>query len=153
VLVACVGAITVAAAGGLLTDISSWYYALRKPPWQPPDWLFGPVWTFLFALIAAAAVIAWQSARDTAARLRVLLLFLVNGALNIAWSALFFTFRRPDWALMEVAFLWASILFMIMALWRPAPRAALLLLPYLAWVSFAAVLTLAIVQRNAPFGG
>ncbi|HEY4986895.1 MAG TPA: TspO/MBR family protein, partial [Bradyrhizobium sp.] len=78
-------------------------------------------------------------------------LFALNGFLNVLWSSLFFALRRPDWALIEVVFLWLSILLPIGVFWRLARPASLYLLPYLAWVSFAALLNLAVVGLNAPF--
>jgi tryptophan-rich sensory protein len=152
VIVAAGAAILVASVGATMTDIGPWYQALAKPSWQPPDWLFGPAWTLIFALAALSAVTAWRDAPDQAAREWMVGLFAVNGVLNIAWSALFFRFRRPDWAIVEVVFLWLSVLALILVLRRYSRPAALMLLPYLAWVAFAAVLNLAVVRLNAPFG-
>ncbi len=151
IVVAAAAAIFVAVAGLLLTPLGPWYYGLKKPRWQPPDWLFGPAWTLIFTLAATAGVMAWNAADTDAGRRCVIVLFAVNGALNMGWSALFFTLRRPDWSLIEVAFLWLSIVALIAGLWRLAPLASLLLVPYLAWVSFASVLNRAIVRLNAPF--
>lgn len=152
-LVAAALALLVALAGGALTRLGPWYYGLRNPPWKPPDWLFGPAWTLIFVLTATAAVLAWQAAARWRQRVQLLGALALNAALNIGWSGLFFTLRRPDWALVEVAFLWLSILLLIQVIRRIRQRAAWLLLPYLLWVSFAAVLNLAIVRLNAPFGG
>ncbi|TKD52207.1 tryptophan-rich sensory protein [Sphingomonas baiyangensis] len=137
--------------GGLTTPIGPWYRNLRKPPFQPPDWAFGPAWTLILACAAAGAVIAWNSATDAAERGDVLLLFGVNAVFFLLWSPLFFVARRPDWALVEVVFLWASIAALVIGLWPIAPVASLLVLPYLLWVSFATLLNRAIVVRNAPF--
>jgi translocator protein len=152
VLVASVAAATVAILGGIATPIGPWYRKLRKPSWQPPDWLFGPAWTVIFGTIAAAGVFAWWGATDRARTWLVILLFALNAALNVLWSVLFFTFRRPDWALIEVVALWLSILALVLAFKSFAPAASLLLLPYLAWVAFAAILNRAVVRLNAPFG-
>jgi translocator protein len=150
-LVAAVAASTVAVLGALLTDLSPWYYALRKPAWQPPDWLFGPAWTLIFGLAAVSGVLGWTYAPDQAARRRMLALFAVNASLNVLWSVLFFRFQRPDWALAEVGFLWLSIVALMLAL-RPASKAASwLLLPYLLWVTFATAVNAAVVVLNAPF--
>lgn len=145
-------ALALGIAGGLSTPLGPWYRNLKKPAWQPPDWLFGPAWTLILAAAATAAVLAWQAA-DGAGRRDVLILFGVNAVAFLAWSPLFFVAKRPDWALVEVVFLWASLVALVAGLWGIAPTAALLILPYLAWVSFAAVLNLAIVRLNAPFGG
>ena len=153
VALALAAAILASTLGALATDLGPWYYGLRKPPWQPPDWLFGPVWTTIYALGALAAMIGWRRAPDRAQARRLALLFGVNLLLNVAWSVLFFRLQRPDLALYEVTLLWASIATLMVILWPYARLASLLLLPYLAWVSFAAVLNLAIVRLNAPFPG
>ena len=140
-----------AVAGGLLTTLGPWYDALRRPSWQPPDWAFGPAWTLIFTLAAVSGYLAWQGAATTEDRTLVVVLFLSNAIINAAWSGFFFALRRPDWALVEVAFLWSSVALMIVLLWPISSTASLLLVPYLAWVSFAATLNLAIVRLNAPF--
>jgi benzodiazapine receptor len=152
IAVAAGSAILVASVGATMTDIGPWYQGLAKPSWQPPDWLFGPAWTLIFALAALSAATAWRDAPDQASREWMVGLFAINGVLNILWSALFFRLRRPDWALVEVAFLWLSVLALILLLRRYSRLAAWLLSPYLAWVTFAAVLNLAMVRLNAPFG-
>ena len=153
ILTAAVAATAVAMAGALLTELGPWYRNLVKPSWQPPDWLFGPAWTLIFALTATSAVLAWVYAPDAAARRRCVWLFALNGALNVLWSLMFFRLHRPDWALVEVAFLWLSIVALIVAVRRISVAAAWLLAPYLAWVTFAATLNAAIVRLNGPFGG
>jgi benzodiazapine receptor len=145
--------VLVAGVGAWLTDISGWYHALRKPAWQPPDWLFGPAWTVILALASLSFCLAWRNAQDRESKLMIVALFCANGILNVAWSPLFFRWRRPDWALREVPLLWLSILAPIVLLAQFSATASLLLVPYLIWVSFAAVLNLAIVRLNAPFGG
>ena len=139
-------------AGGMLTRIGPWYASLRKPDWQPPDWLFGPAWTLIGLATGRAALDAWRAAPDRAGQRRVLRLCGLNGGLNALWSALFFARRRPDWALAEVGPLWLSIVGMIALLPGNRRRHASLLGPYLAWVSFASVLNAAIVRLNRPFG-
>ena len=151
VLVAASVAIFIAVLGGTLTDTGIWYQSLIKPSWQPPDWLFGPAWTLIFALATASAVHAWRNAASRAQREWVIALFALNGFLNVLWSTLFFALKRPDWALIEVVFLWASLVALVVGLWPISPFAAGLILPYLAWVSFAAWLNWAIVRLNAPF--
>ncbi len=146
--IAAVIAIVVAVLGALLTDIGEWYLSLDKPAWQPPDWAFGPAWTLIFTATAAAGVLAWMADQNRSALIAA---FAVNSVLNVAWSALFFKLRRPDWALFEVVFLWLSIAVLIAVCGQMDSRAGWLLLPYLAWVSFAAVLNAAIVRRNRPF--
>lgn len=109
VLNAAAMAMAVAALGASATDIGRWYYGLAKPSWQPPDWLFGPAWTPIYALSALAGVLAWRAAASCAVRSRILLAFAANMLLNVGWSELIFRLRRPDWALMEVVPFWLSI--------------------------------------------
>lgn len=151
VLIAAGAAIAVALIGGTLTDTGPWYQGLRKPAWQPPDWLFGPAWTIIFALATVSAVLGWRAAQNRVQREWLVGLFALNGFLNVLWSTLFFALRRPDWALIEVGFLWLSILLLIVVLWRVSLAASLCLAPYLLWVSFAAVLNATVIQLNASF--
>ncbi len=152
IIVAVVCAIVLAGAGGLLTTIGPWYRNLRKPSWQPPDWAFGPAWTLILGMAAAAGVLAWEGAPDAAGRRTVVILFAANGLLHLLWSPLFFKWRRPDWALIEVVFLWLSLVALVIGLRPYSTLASGLIVPYLAWVTFAAWLNLAIVRLNAPFG-
>jgi tryptophan-rich sensory protein len=141
----------VAACGGLLTTIGPWYRNLKKPRWQPPDWAFAPAWTTIFACAATSVVYAWYAAPDGITRILVVGLYVINAVLNIAWSYIFFRRRRPDWALREVALLWASILVIILVLWPWSRQAAFFMLPYLLWVSFAAFLNWTVVWMNWRF--
>jgi translocator protein len=150
-LVAAVAVLIVAGAGGLATDLGPWYRSLKQPWFKPPDWLFGPAWTVIFVLTAVGGVMAWQRAPDTFNRIGLLTLFAINGALNIFWSVLYFRFKRPDWALIEVAFLWLSIAVLIVFIARFSRPAAWLLAPYLIWVAYAASLNFATVRLNGPF--
>ncbi len=152
VLVAAGAAIATAIAGGAMTRIDDWYRALEKSPLNPPDWVFAPAWTVIYALAVIAAVDGWRRTRTHVERSWLIVLFFFNAILNIAWSGVFFTLRRPDWALAEVALLWLSVAILIGFLLRLSRRAALCLAPYLAWVSFAAWLNYEVVVRNGPFG-
>lgn len=151
VLVAALAALAVSVLGTAATDLGPWYQSLVKPAWQPPDLLFGPAWTLIYALWALSAATAWSAASSRAVRTRVVALFGTNALLNVLWSELFFGWQRPDWALAEVVVLWLSIVLLIVVLAPISRRASWLLVPYLAWVSFAGVLNLAVVQLNAPF--
>ena len=135
-----------------MTHVGAWYAALRKPSWNPPNWLFGPAWTVILALAAWAGVLAWSHAPDDAARWRIGTLFSVNMVLHALWSPLFFTLRRPDWALVEAPLLWLSVLALTLGLAPYSALAPWLLAPYLLWVAFAIVLNAKIVQLNRPFG-
>jgi translocator protein len=153
IVVAALAALLVASLGATITDLGPWYRDLVKPSWQPPDWLFGPVWTVIFGLCALSAAIGWRDAPSRTSRDWIIALFALNGFLNLLWSLLFFRVKRPDWALAEVGLLWLSVLVLIVFLGRFSPGAGRLLWPYLAWVTFAAVLNWRIVALNAPFGG
>lgn len=151
ILVAAAAATAVGTLGGVLTDTGLWYQNLAKPSWQPPDWAFAPAWTLIFVLAAVAAIYAWRDAQTTAQRWTVVALFTLNSVLNSLWSTLFFVVKRPDWALIEVALLWLSVLLPVLVFWRRSRTASLYLMPYLAWVSFAAFLNFTVVRLNAPF--
>ena len=136
-----------ASPGGLFMP-GEWYAALQKPSWNPPDWIFGPIWTVLYTLMAVAAWLVWRRGGFAAQR-RPLGLFLAQLTLNAAWTPLFFGLHRPDFAFVEIVFLWLGIAATILA-FGPANRvAAWLLAPYLAWVSFALVLNLTLWRLNA----
>ena len=151
-LLAFVFSFAKAGIGAALTDLGPWYFALKHPPWKPPDAAFGVIWSTIFTLCAISAWLAWQAADTAALRRRVAVLFGANALLNVLWSALYFKLQRPDWALFEVVFLWLSILALIMGLWRLSRWASLLLVTYLVWVSIAAVLNVQTVMLNGPFG-
>lgn len=151
VLVAAFASIFVALLGGTLTDLGPWYQALEKPAWQPPGPAFGIIWTAIFAMTAVAGVITWRRAPKGAEREWLIGFLALNGFLNVLWSLLFFRLKRPDWALAEVAFLWFSIVILIIFCSRHARWAGALLAPYLIWVTLAAVLNYDVVRLNAPF--
>ncbi len=152
VIVAALITMIVLAIGGAVTTIGPWYRDLRKPSWNPPNWAFGPAWTLILGLAAWSGVLAWTHAIGVPAHGRIALLFGVNILLYTLWSPLFFNLRRPDWALIEVLFLWLSIAALMVGLSQYSLTAAWLLLPYLLWVSFATFLNFTIVRLNAPFG-
>jgi len=151
IIVAATITLLLLAVGGATTKVGQWYRDLRKPAWNPPNWVFGPAWTIILVLAACAGVLAWEHAPGPREQLRIGLLFGVNIAFYSLWSPLFFNFRRPDWALIEVPFLWLSILALVVGVVPLSPAAGLLLMPYLLWVAFAAVLNLTIVRLNGPF--
>jgi translocator protein len=150
-IVAGLGATAVAIVGGLLTEIGPWYRGLKSPSWKPPDWAFGPVWTVILSLCAYAISVAWRDAPTPEARTLIIVFFAINGVLHMAWSGLFFKLKRPDWALIEVALLWLSILAPILVFAGFSGLAAALLLPYLLWVAIAAYLNFEMVRLNGPF--
>ncbi|MFM1770034.1 MAG: hypothetical protein RJA22_2563 [Verrucomicrobiota bacterium] len=137
-----------AAASGALFMPGAWYASITKPSWNPPSWLFGPVWTTLYVLMATAAWLVWRQG-GFAAQKRPLGWFLAQLVLNAAWTPLFFGLHWMGVALAEMLLLWAAILITLLA-FRPLSRAAAwLLVPYLAWVSFAAVLNFTLWRLNA----
>jgi translocator protein len=136
-----------AAAVGSLTMPDPWFAQLQKPAWNPPGWVFGPVWSLLYALMAVAAWMVWRQPLSLARR-RALGLFLFQLALNAAWSPLFFGLHAPGLAFADVAVLWAAVLATTIAFSRIHRSAGSLLLPYVAWVSFAAALNFSIWRLN-----
>lgn len=151
-LIAAAWAIVLGGAGGALTEIGPWYRDLKKPSWQPPDWLFGPAWTVILGLAGWSFYLALGAADANSEKALVAGLFIFNFAAHFAWSPLFFKLKRPDIALIEVVFLWLSVLALVIALRPFSQLASWLNVPYLAWVSFAAFLNWKIVQLNGPFG-
>ncbi len=143
--------ITFAASGvgGYFTaqSVKDWYPTLSKPSWNPPAWVFGPVWTALYVLMGVAA---WLVFRERAARpvAPALALYGVQLLLNAAWSVLFFGLRNPLAGLVEIVFLWLAIAATMVVFWSAKPLAGILLLPYLAWVGFASVLNFALWRLN-----
>ena len=139
--------IVLAIAGGVLTKLSPWYYALKQPSWKPPDWAFGPVWTTIFICFSFAIAYAWD-AGDPSQRTYILWAVIANGVLNIAWSAIFFNFQKPTLALLELVIFWFSIVALIYVLGGASRMSLYLLLPYIAWVTTAGVLNFQIVRLN-----
>lgn len=142
----CLG---VAGAGALMTfpSLTPWYANLNKPQWNPPNTIFGPVWTTLFILMALAAWLIWYE-RERKNIGTAMVWFFVQLLLNCAWSGLFFAFHSPGAALLDVILLWSSILICIGCYWRINRMAACLMIPYLLWVTFAFFLNLTIWKLN-----
>lgn len=137
-----------AASFGARFTPGEWYAALEKPPWNPPAWIFGPVWTVLYVLIAVAGHWLWLR-RDQPGARAALALWTVQLVLNALWSWIFFGLHRMGLALAELGLLWLAILATILAARRVRPLAAGLLIPYLVWVSFAWFLNLTLWNLNA----
>ena len=149
-LVTSLAAVSAAAAvggAGTAAGVRTWYPSLDRPSWRPPDELFGPVWTVLYAANAVSAWLVWR-ANPTQSR-PALSLYGAQLALNAAWPLLFFGLKRPGLALIEIALLWVAIVATVSAFARRHRFAALLLLPYLAWVTFALVLNAELWRRNS----
>lgn len=150
--IASLAAFATAIIGGTITDLGPWYESLVKPSFNPPGPVFPIAWTTIFALTAVAGVSAWRASPNAKTSDLVIGLFALNGFLNLLWSLIFFRMQRPDWALYEVVLLWFSIAALIVYCGRFSRKAALLLVPYILWVTVAGVLNWEIVRLNAPFG-
>jgi translocator protein len=133
---------------GNLFQPGEWYAQLDKPAWNPPSWLFGPVWTLLYVLMGTAAWLVQDRHGFRGPARTALVLFAVHLLVNAGWSAMFFGLQDPGLAFGWILLLWAMIVTLIVLFWRLRPVAGMLLLPYLAWVSFAAVLNYSIWQLN-----
>ncbi len=136
----------VAALSGAATadSVRSWYPSINKPSWTPPSWLFGPVWTLLYLMMAVAAWLVWRQAGWGGA----LVMFGVQLLLNALWSPLFFGWQQIGWAFVDIVALWLAILATTILFWQIVPAAGILFLPYLAWVSFATALNFALWRLN-----
>ncbi len=141
--------LAVGAIGGWVTQASvqTWYPTLAKPWFTPPNWLFGPAWTVLYVTMAIAAWLVWRS-EDRVRAHDALYLFAIKLALNLGWSLVFFGLRDPGLALIEVVVFWLAIAATTRAFWQLDRRSGLLMVPYLAWVAFAALLNAAIWWMN-----
>jgi tryptophan-rich sensory protein len=133
------------AAGGIgsiftAQSVSSWYLTLEKPAFNPPGWVFAPVWTILFLLMGIALYLVWSKKGEQELKIKALIFFAVQWVLNIAWSFFFFYLQNPLAGFIEIFILWIFILLTIIYFYKLSKPAAYLLIPYLAWVSFAAVL-------------
>lgn len=136
------------AIGSLFTasSVSTWYVELQKPSFNPPNWVFGPVWTLLYLLMGVALYLVW--AEKAKNKKPAFIAFGIQMSLNALWSVLFFGLQNPLLAFIEIIFLWISILATTIFFYRISKRAAYLLIPYILWVSFAAVLNFAIFYLN-----
>lgn len=148
-VVSLVAVTAVAALGGFATSgaIPTWYAGLQKPAFNPPNAVFGPVWTLLYLLMAYAAWEVWRRSGG-ATRRRAMALYAAQLVLNLAWSLIFFGARRPDLALAEVAALFVAVVLTAVAFWRIHRPAGLVMVPYALWVSFAALLNFEVWRLN-----
>ncbi len=135
-----------AALGGVFMP-GDWYAGLQKPSWNPPNWIFGPVWTALYTMMAFAAWLVWRRGGFAAQR-NALVLFLLQLLFNGLWSPLFFGIKQPAVAFVDIVLLWLALLATIVAFWKARPLSGVLLVPYLAWVTFASALNFTLWQLN-----
>jgi benzodiazapine receptor len=144
-----IGAAFIAGAIGswaTFPNVRDWFPLLQKPSWNPPGWLFGPVWTTLYVLMGLAIWRAWRAGGPAAPRL--VRLYFVQLFFNALWSVLFFGLKQPAWALADILVLWGLLIWLQVGLWRSDRLAGALWLPYVLWVSFATALNAAIVRLN-----
>ena len=142
-----IGFCFLAASPGALFRPGEWYESLAKPKWRPPNWLFGPAWTILYLMIAISGWLVWRRVGFMTA-IFPLAVYVVSLLFNTAWSVFFFGLHRPNFAFVDVVLLWFSIVATIFLFYPIEQYSALLLLPYLFWVTFAATLNLAIWRMN-----
>jgi benzodiazapine receptor len=144
------GSIIVGSIGSLVTypAIPTWYLYLQKPPFSPPNWLFGPVWTLLFTLMGIAAYLVFKEGLKKPQVKAALRMFAIQFVFNVAWSFAFFGARSPSLGLMVILILWFLIVFTLILFKRVNSLAGYLLMPYFLWVSFAMVLNAAVYSLN-----
>lgn len=137
--------------GGLFTapEIHGWFLHLNKPSWNPPNWLFAPVWTILYLLMGIGFYLVWKTKADTDTKQWAMIMFIVQFAMNVLWSFIFFKEHRMGWAFADIVTLWIGVGCTIIGFSRIHKTAAWLLVPYICWVSFAAVLNYKLWQMNA----
>jgi tryptophan-rich sensory protein len=142
----CFGA---ASVGALLNlrSFDDWYPSLKKPSWNPPERVFAPVWSALYLGMAVAAWRIWLKSEE-AELPRPLAYFAAQLALNVAWCGVFFSLKQPGWASLEILALWGAILATLVSFWQEDRVAGALMIPYLAWTTFAAALNIAIWRMN-----
>lgn len=144
--------VMVPAATGAIFKPGTWYFEeLKKPWWRPPAWLFPPVWGVLYLMIAVSGWLIWREAGWQGGTL-ALVVYGLQLVFNGLWSPVFFGLRRPDWAFVEILFLWSSIVVTIVLFQPISPLAAWLLVPYLGWASFAGLLNFTIMRMNPRSG-
>jgi len=136
--------------GGIFTypKIATWYAGLAKPAFTPPNWVFGPVWTVLFLLMGAAAFLVWQKRGSAKGAIGALWVFAAQFVLNILWSFAFFGLESPLYGLITIVVLYAAVLATIAKFWKVDRNSALLLVPYLAWITVATALNYYLMALN-----
>jgi translocator protein len=140
----------VGSTAGFFTSsgVNGWYTAANKPWFNPPNWLFAPVWTTLYIMMGIALFLVWKTNADKTVKQTALILFAVQLTLNFFWSFIFFKTQQLGWAFAEIIVLWIMILLTILWLGKISSTAAWLLVPYISWVSFASVLNYALWKLN-----
>ncbi|MBK6634550.1 MAG: tryptophan-rich sensory protein [Chitinophagaceae bacterium] len=140
----------VGAVAGLFTSsgVNGWYAVANKPWFNPPNWIFAPVWTLLYILMGIAFFLVWKASADKNVKQTAMILFSIQLILNFFWSFIFFKLQQPGWAFAEIILMWVMILLTILWFGKISAMAAWLLVPYICWVSFATVLNYSIWKLN-----
>lgn len=129
--------------------IPTWYDSLKKPPFSPPNWIFGPVWTILYTLMGISAYLVWRQGINDSQIKTALIIFGVQLFLNALWSPIFFGFKAMFAALIVIIIMWIAILLTILTFFKISTVAAVLLIPYILWVSFATILNFSLWMLNS----
>lgn len=129
-------------------SVQGWYSTVNKPAFNPPNWIFAPVWTSLYLLMGIAFYIVWLKVEESKIKTKAIIFYFIQLVLNFCWSIIFFYAEEPGWAFAEIMLLWVMIVATIIKFSKISKFAAWLLVPYILWVSFAAVLNFAIWQLN-----
>jgi benzodiazapine receptor len=148
-VISIVATVGLGSLGGIFTiaEIPNWYAGLNKPSFNPPNWIFGPMWTTLYVLMGISFYLIWKLPVSTT-RTKAIRLFIIQFVLNFCWSIIFFSMHQIGWALLEIIAMWVFILLTIVQFRKLSILAAVLLIPYLLWVSFACILNGSIWQLN-----
>jgi tryptophan-rich sensory protein len=148
-IIACTLCLAVGLTGSLFTSsVSSWYQNLNKPFFNPPNWVFGPVWTALYIMMGISAFLIWQKGLNIHTVKIALLFFIIQLLLNAIWTPLFFGLKSPTLAFADIILLWFAIVVTMVKFYSISKPASFLLIPYLLWVTFASVLNFSIVLLN-----
>ena len=150
-LISIIGCELIGILSGVISasGVTAWFLTLRKPSWNPPSWLFGPVWTILYCLMGIAWYLIWKSNADTNQKKTAFRLFAFQLLLNFFWSILFFKFHQPFYAFIEIIFMLLAIILTMNSFYAVSKTATWLLVPYLLWVSFATFLNFTIWTLNS----
>lgn len=142
--------LVVGAIAGFFTSssVNGWFTTLNKPSFNPPNWLFAPVWTMLYIMMGIALFLTWKSKAELLTKKTAITLFFVQLAFNFLWSFIFFYAQQPGWALVDIIILWLMIVCTIFYFGKISAAAAWLLVPYICWVSFATILNYSIWKLN-----
>lgn len=130
------------------SGVNGWYALANKPWFNPPNWIFAPVWTGLYIMMGISLFLTWRAEADQTIKQTAIILFAAQLVLNFFWSFIFFKLQQPGWAFAEIILMWVMILLTIFWFGKISPAAAWLLVPYISWVSFAAVLNYSIWKLN-----